>query len=236
MPAPTIHAEKISKSYGAAAVKVDVLKCLSVEIGAGELTLFVGPSGSGKSTLIAALSGLLRPDAGRVTVLGQDLWTLSEGARDRFRLEHCGFIFQTFNLFSSLTALENVIVPLRFMGIAPAEARRRATAVLAEVGLAGRSHLQPAALSGGENQRTAIARAIVKEPQIIFADEPTSALDSHNGQTVIDILHHLARTRDATIIGVTHDPRLISHADRVIHLEDGLILDDTRTGGNLPSP
>ncbi len=228
MPTTTIHAEEIYKGYGANAARIEVLKCLSCRIEPRELTLCVGPSGSGKSTLIAALSGLLRPETGRVTVLGQDLWSMSEGARDRFRLEHCGFIFQGFNLFSGLSAVENVIVPLRYMGVSRREARRRALAVLDELGLAERAHLPPGALSGGENQRTAIARAIAKEPQIIFADEPTSALDNHNGQIVIDILRHYAHARGATIIAATHDPRLLSYADRIIHLEDGLILDDYR--------
>ena len=228
MTTATIQAEDICKSYGANDTRIDVLKCLSCQIQPGELTLCVGPSGSGKSTLIAVLSGLLRPEAGRVTVLGRDLWSLTEGARDRFRLGYCGFVFQGCNLFAGLSAVENVIVPLRFMGVGRAEARRRALAVLNELGLGTRAHLRPGALSGGENQRAAIARAIVKEPQLIFADEPTSALDNHNGQIVIDILRHYAHTRGATIIAATHDPRLLSHADRIIHLEDGLILKDYR--------
>ena len=223
----TIEAEDISKSYGPANNRIRVLKDLSLSVHPGELTLCVGPSGSGKSTLVSALSGLLNPDTGRVKLLGEDLWAMDENERDDFRLRHCGFVFQGFNLFGALTALENVLLPLSFMGIPVIEARERAHVALAEVGLAARSHLLPAELSGGEKQRTAIARAIAKNPRLIFADEPTSALDKENGQRVVDILHRFARTHGATILGVTHDPRLLSHADRVIHLEDGLILRDT---------
>ena len=221
-----IQAHDLGKSYGPPDNRVDVLRALSLHVHPGELTLCVGPSGSGKSTLLAALSGLLRPDSGQVTLLGEDLWSLAESRRDRFRLEHCGFVFQGFNLFPGLSALENVLLPLRFLGIALAEARRRARDALAEVGLANHAHLFPAALSGGEKQRVAIARAITREPRLIFADEPTSALDRHNGQIVIDILHRFARTHGAAVIAVTHDPRLLSHADRVIHLEDGCIQHD----------
>ena len=231
MSIPAIQALDLGKSYGPETNRIEVLRALSLNVHPGELTLCVGPSGSGKSTLLSILSGLLRPETGSVTLLGENLWTLDEARRDRFRLEHCGFVFQGFNLFPGLTALENVLLPLRFLGISPAEARRRARDALAEVGLADRAHLQPSALSGGEKQRTAIARAITRSPRIIFADEPTSALDRHNGQIVIDILHRFARTHRTTVIGVTHDPRLITHADRVIHLEDGAIQRDER-----PSP
>lgn len=224
----TIESEGITKSYGPANNRIQVLKDLSLSVHPGELTLCVGPSGSGKSTLVSALSGLLSPDTGRVRLLGEDLWAMDEHERDEFRLRNCGFVFQGFNLFAALTALENVLLPLSFMGIPAAEARERAHVALEEVGLAARSHLLPAELSGGEKQRTAIARAIAKNPRLIFADEPTSALDKENGQRVVDILHRFARTHGATILGVTHDPRLLSHADRVIHLEDGLILRDTR--------
>lgn len=226
--APSISGLALRKSYGTGAARIEVLRELSVEIFPGELTLCTGPSGSGKSTLLAALSGLLTPDAGTATLLGQDLGALGERARDDFRLAHCGFVFQGFNLFPALTALEQVLLPLKFMGLAAAEARARAAAALAAVGLAERAHLRPTALSGGEKQRTAIARALVKDPQLLFADEPTSALDGTNGRIVIDLLHRIARERGATVLCVTHDPRLQAHADRIIHLEDGRIVSDTR--------
>ena len=188
----------------------------------------VGPSGSGKSTLLSMLSGLLRPDQGHVFALDTDLWTLDETAIDRFRLEHCGFIFQGFNLFSSLTALENVILPLQYLGISDDDAKKQATNALTEVGMGERSHLRPLELSGGEKQRVAIARALVKSPKLMFADEPTSALDGSNGQIVIDLLKRTAHEHGATVLAVTHDPRLLPHADRVLQLEDGVITKDFR--------
>lgn len=188
----------------------------------------VGPSGSGKSTLLSMLSGLLRPDQGHVLALGTDLWTLDETAIDRFRLEHCGFIFQGFNLFSSLTALENVILPLQYLGIKDDDAKKQATNALTEVGMGERCHLRPLELSGGEKQRVAIARALVKSPKLMFADEPTSALDGSNGQIVIDLLKRTAHEHGATVLAVTHDPRLLPHADRVLQLEDGVITKDFR--------
>jgi putative ABC transport system ATP-binding protein len=179
-----------------------------------------------KSTLIAALSGLMKPDEGEVLALGENLWHLSPGKVDRFRLDHCGFIFQGFNLFPSLDATEQVVQILRYCGVRKREAQERATAVLESVGLGQRLRQKPAELSGGEKQRVAIARALAKSPSLIFADEPTSALDSVNGQVVIRLLHEAARQRGAAIVVVTHDPRLEAHADRIIHMEDGNILDD----------
>lgn len=225
---PTLICQDISKSFVTGKISQQVIKHSSLEIHAGELTLLVGPSGSGKSTMLSMLSGLLRPDSGRVLALDTDLWTLNDDAIDRFRLQHCGFVFQGFNLFNALSACENVQLPLQYLGIRGSEATRRAEHALAEVGLAARQHLRPAELSGGEKQRVAIARALVKNPQFIFADEPTSALDSSNGQIVIDLLKQIASEHQATVLGVTHDPRLLSHADRVIALEDGLIHSDQR--------
>jgi putative ABC transport system ATP-binding protein len=209
-----------------------VLHDLTLDIRAGELTLISGPSGCGKSTLLAILSGLQRPDAGQVTALGQDLGQLDIRALERFRLQHTGFVFQGFNLFPALNAVEQVELPLSYLGLAAAEARRRAIASLEEVGLGPRMRLRPSELSGGEKQRVAIARALAKEPQLLFADEPTSALDAANGQTIIDILHRIARAHGTTVLCVSHDPRLIGHADRVLAMEDGRILSDLR----MPRP
>jgi putative ABC transport system ATP-binding protein len=223
---PSITARHIARSFGTGKTRVNVIHDISLDIYPGELTLIVGPSGSGKSTLLALLSGLLRPDAGTVIVLDQDLWTLPDSAIGRFRLTHCGFIFQGFNLFPALTALEQVLLPMNYVSVARSTADQQALAALAEVGLSGCIQMRPVELSGGEKQRVAIARAIVKAPQLLFADEPTSALDSKNGQIVIDILHRIARQHGATVLGVTHDPRLLKHADRVLSLEDGRILGD----------
>lgn len=220
----TIRAENLSKSFGQGAGEIQVLRAVSLEIEGGRLTLCAGPSGSGKSTLLAALSGLMRPDAGMVSLRDLHLWEMSEKERERFRLAHCGFIFQGFNLFSALTAYEQVMLPLHYMKLERAEARERTLAALDEVGLSPRMHLLPAALSGGEKQRVAIARALVKQPRFIFADEPTSALDGMNGRTVIRLLREIAHTHGATVFGVTHDPRLLDEADRVLHLEDGQLV------------
>ena len=223
-------ADALSKSFTTGAVRTDVLRDLSIEIAAGELTLVSGPSGCGKSTLLAILSGLLRPDGGRAFALGQDLARLRPAELERFRLHHTGFVFQGFNLFPALSALEQVMLPLGYLGLDDAIARRRAADALAEVGLGSRLQLKPAELSGGEKQRVAIARALAKEPQLLFADEPTSALDAANGQIVIDTLHRIARTHGATVLCVSHDPRLVGHADRVLAMEDGRILADRRGG------
>jgi putative ABC transport system ATP-binding protein len=226
--AAALIAESLNKSFVSGAVRTDVLRGLSIEIAAGELTLVSGPSGCGKSTLLAILSGLLRPDGGRVQALGQELARLKPVELERFRLLHTGFVFQGFNLFPALTALEQVALPLGYLGLGNEIARRRARAALEEVGLASRMLLKPAELSGGEKQRVAIARALAKEPQLLFADEPTSALDAANGQIVIDTLHRIARTHGATVLCVSHDPRLTTHADRVLVMEDGKILSDRR--------
>jgi putative ABC transport system ATP-binding protein len=228
MSVQSLTAKGLTKSFKSGRGKVEVLKSIDFHADHGELTMVMGPSGSGKSTLIATLSGLLRPDGGQVNVLGKDLWRLPPGKIDRFRLDHCGFIFQGFNLFSALTALEQVTTVLRYKGLDRDTARSKAKAALTEMGLENRLSRRPAELSGGEKQRVAIARALAKDPQLLFADEPTSALDGENGQVVIRLLQRAAKQHGAAVICVTHDPRLQAYADRVIHIEDGRILDDLR--------
>ena len=225
----TLDAELLHKSFLSGHVRSDVLQGLSIRIQAGELTLISGPSGCGKSTLLAILSGLLRPDTGRVLALGEDIWRLDSSAMERFRLRHTGFVFQGFNLFPALTALEQVMLPLGYLGMPVAKARACSMAVLDEVGLSSRSQLRPIELSGGEKQRVAIARALAKEPELIFVDEPTSALDAANGTLIIDMLHRIARSHAAIVLCVSHDPRLIAYADRVLKMEDGNILSDRCT-------
>ena len=218
-----LTARGLVKRFKTGRTFVEVLKGVDFHARHGDVTMVMGPSGSGKSTLIAALSGLLAPDEGKVEALGGDLW--SQGARriDRFRLDHCGFIFQGFNLFPALTALQQVTTVLRHQGRGRDEARRIAVDALEEVGLGPRMHQRPSELSGGEKQRIAIARAIAKRPSLLFADEPTSALDGENGQIVIRLLRRAATEHNAAVICVTHDPRLETFADRIIHLEDGRI-------------
>ena len=218
-----IRAKGLTKRYTSGNAVLTVLDDAAFWARSGEIALVMGPSGSGKSTLIAVLSGLLRPDAGHVNALGADLWALRPAEIDRFRLANCGFIFQGFNLFPALTALEQVSQVLRFAGRSPKAARAQAEATLDAVGMTPRLHLRPAELSGGEKQRVAIARALAKQPRLIFADEPTSALDGENGQRVIALLQGAAREQDAAVICVTHDQRLEAWADRVIHIEDGRI-------------
>lgn len=222
----TLQASGISKSFTSGQVASTVLHDITLAIRPGELTLIAGPSGCGKSTLLAILSGLQRPDQGCVMALGQDLGTLDARALERFRLHHTGFVFQGFNLFPALTALQQVELPLSYLGLTTKEVHRRAAQALEEVGLGARMKLRPAELSGGEKQRVAIARAVAKEPELLFADEPTSALDAANGQVVIDILHRIAREHGTTVLCVSHDPRLVSRTDRVLAIEDGRIISD----------
>ena len=221
-----LDAKGLSKAYRIGRVQQVVLKNVDFTARHGQVTMVMGPSGSGKSTLIAVLSGLLRPDEGRVTALGENLWEKSDKWIARFRLDHCGFIFQGFNLFPALNATEQVVQVLKYCGMGKREARARANSSLNAVGLGQRLHQLPAELSGGEKQRVAIARALAKAPTLIFADEPTSALDSGNGRVVIELLHEAAKERRAAVVVVTHDPRLEAHADRIIRMEDGKILSD----------
>jgi putative ABC transport system ATP-binding protein len=224
--APALVAQDIAKTYASGPLRTAVLDGLSLALGERELTLVLGPSGSGKSTLLAILSGLLRPERGRVTALGQDLWKLSRAGLERFRLQHTGFVFQGFNLFPALSALEQVMLPLDYLGLDRNAAYNRARAALEEVGLGERVHLRPLQMSGGEKQRVAIARALAKKPQLLFADEPTSALDTANGKVVIDSLARVARVYGASVVCVSHDHRLVSGADRVLTIQDGRILSD----------
>jgi putative ABC transport system ATP-binding protein len=230
LPARALVAQSLIKRFKSGRGTVDVLRGVDFEARHGEVTMVMGPSGSGKSTLIATLSGLMKPDGGTVIALDQDLWGLSSGRIDRFRLDHCGFVFQGFNLFPALTALQQVTTVLKYKGVPKRTARATAMEALIEVGLEKRVHQRPSELSGGEKQRVAIARALAKRPSLIFADEPTSSLDGENGQIVTRLLRRAAKEHGAAVICVTHDPRLEAFADRIVHLDDGRIL------GGQPSP
>jgi putative ABC transport system ATP-binding protein len=220
-----IEAGGIAKAYGDGAQRVDALKPMDFVVHRGEFVMVAGPSGSGKSTLLAIVSGLLTPSQGVVRVLNRDLASLSRDAFDRFRLENFGFVFQGFHLLPALTALEQVSIVLQRQGLQKDAARSRAQASLEQMGLGARLANRPAELSGGEKQRVAIARALAKRPQIIFADEPTSALDSENGRQVTRLLRSAAVNDGSTVVCVTHDPRLIEHASRVLRMEDGALVD-----------
>jgi putative ABC transport system ATP-binding protein len=234
--APALSAKGLVKRFKTGRSYIEVLKGVDFEALHGDVTMVMGPSGSGKSTLVACLSGLLRPDLGEVTALGKDLWDMPVGKIDKFRLDNCGFIFQGFNLFPALTATEQVSTVLRYAGFDKAKARAQAIESLTEVGLANRVGQRPVELSGGEKQRVAIARALAKQPKLLFADEPTSALDGENGQIVVRLLQRAAKVHNAAVICVTHDPRLESYADRIIHIEDGRILDDRRVDAAAQTP
>lgn len=227
---PSITVKSVNRSYVSGKIVNHVLKDVSTELYPGKLTLIMGPSGSGKSTFLSVASGLLKPDNGQVIVNGTDLWKMSQSGIENFRLKNFGFIFQGFNLFASLTATEQILIVLKYAGKLGFEASKIAAEALDEVGLSKVKHLRPMQLSGGEKQRVAIARALAKKPAFLFADEPTSALDKENGQIVIGLLHKAAKIHGATILAVSHDPRLLPHADRVIRIEDGIIMKDEPGG------
>jgi putative ABC transport system ATP-binding protein len=219
---PTLRGRHLSRTFGRGETATTALERVSVHLCRGEFVLLMGPSGSGKSTLLAILSGLLKPDSGEVLALGQDLWTLSDQEREAFRLRHCGFIFQGYNLFPALTARQQLEMVLRWgEGASAREARDRTGEILALLGLSKKAHLRPAELSGGEKQRVAIGRALIKEPDFCFADEPTGALDWAHGEHVIELLRVAAHERGTTVLVVAHDARIIPYADRVLHLDDG---------------
>jgi putative ABC transport system ATP-binding protein len=203
---------------------VDILTDVSLDVPAGQFLAIAGPSGSGKSTLLGLIAGLDRPTAGRIEVADVDVTALDEDALARFRRDHVGYVFQSFHLLPTLTAQENVAVPLELAGLPDAAAQ--AAERLAEVGLAERAHHYPAQLSGGEQQRVAVARAVARRPDLLLADEPTGNLDSATGKQLIDLLVGLNRRLGCTLVLVTHDPDLAAHADRVVTLRDGRIVSD----------
>ncbi len=224
--APSLKAWGLSRSFGTGEMRTLALHDVDVELFPGHFNLLMGPSGSGKSTLLAILSGLLKPDTGRVLVFDQDVWSMSETQREAFRLKHFGFIFQGYNLFPALTARQQLEMVMKWgVGANSRRARERADQMLGLLGLAKKAHLRPIQMSGGEKQRVAIGRALIKEPQFLFADEPTAALDWKHGEQVIELIRTAAHDSGATILCVAHDSRIIPFADRVFHLEDGALVE-----------
>jgi putative ABC transport system ATP-binding protein len=216
----------LTRTYGDGDQRRAALRDVSLDLRPGQLALLMGPSGSGKSTLLAVLSGLLEPDTGRVLAEDdgevRDVWAMTGKQREDFRLRTTGFVFQGYNLFPALTARQQLEIVLRWGGYAGGgEARRRADEMLDKLGLSANRHKKPAHLSGGEKQRVAIGRALVKDPSFVFADEPTSALDWENGQRVMELLRDAAHERRASILVVSHDHRLLPYVDVYYHLEDG---------------
>jgi len=221
-----LAARRLRRSFGTGKDTTVPLCDASLDLRAGQLTLLMGPSGSGKTTLLAVLSGLLRPDAGQVLALGHDLWQLPEARREEFRLRHCGFIFQGCNLFPALTVWQQLEMVLCWgLGLTEAAARPRVADMLGLLGLVDKAHRRPQELSGGEKQRVAIGRALIKEPAFCFADEPTSALDWERGAQVIELLREAARQRGTTVLVVAHDPRLVARADRIFELQEGELVE-----------
>src|SRR5262245_41771270 len=228
--APALEGRNLVKAFGQGETRTIAVNDVCLKLQKNELALLMGPSGSGKSTLLAMISGLLRPDEGSVAALNDDLWRFTSIQMERFRLKHCSYIFQGCNLFPALSARQQLELVLRWgEGASSRDARERAQTMLSQLGLAKKGHLRPGALSGGEKQRVAIARALVKEPTFRFADEPTSGLDWENGQQVIELLHQAAHKRNAMVLVVTHDSRLLPYADRVFHMEDGHLVSEEIT-------
>jgi len=213
----------VVKTYGAGEGAVHALRGVDLDVPAGELMMLVGPSGCGKTTLISVMAGILDQDAGDVHVFGQDLRAMSPRARTAFRGRTIGFVFQAFNLLPTLSATENVAVPLLILKEPRRTALERARAMLDRVGLSARARALPAELSGGEQQRVAIARALVHEPRFVVCDEPTSSLDQENGHKIMEILRAVALAPDRALVIVTHDARTFGFADRIARMNDGLI-------------
>jgi len=233
---PVIVANNLSKIYREGATELRALQGVDLRVRARELVLLMGPSGSGKTTLLSILGCILRASDGELEVLGENVTRLKEKELPRIRREAIGFVFQGFNLFPTLTAAENVALALDVRGHRGGAARKRAEALLGDVGMEEKARAFPADLSGGQKQRVAIARALAGDPPILLADEPTAALDSTSGRTVIELLQRLAHAHGRAVAVVTHDPRVLAFGDRIIHLEDGRIVKEEEKArmGNLP--
>ncbi len=223
-----IEVKQLIKNFGNGEVITKVLRGIDVRIEKGEFVAIMGKSGAGKSTLLYQMSLLDKPTGGEIIVDGINTEEFSERERTDFRLRHLGYIFQDYALIPELSAAENVLIPMMMLGLSKHEATERSFAALDSVGLAHRHDNRPSQLSGGEQQRVSIARAIAHEPDILFADEPTANLDSVSGQDVMNVMNELHQKKEQTIIMVTHEPEYAAYADRIIHLEDGMIVSDTR--------
>lgn len=221
-----LEARALTRTFGSGELRVEALRGVDLSVQQGEFLAIMGPSGSGKSTLLHLLGGVDAPTSGQILLEGVDLASLSDDQRTIIRRKRIGFIFQSFNLLPTLSAEENVSLPLELDGVPSADARRRALAALELVGMAHRRTHLPSTLSGGEQQRTAIARALVIEPALLLADEPTGNLDSANGRQVTALLRRLVDERHQTIVMVTHDQNVAAQADRLICLRDGLVESD----------
>ncbi len=222
----------LTKVYGEGAAAVTALDDVTLTVEDGEFAAVMGPSGCGKSTLLHLIGGLDRPTSGKVFVDGQDLTELSDDQLTRLRRKRLGFVFQFFNLIPVLTATENAALPLILDGVRPARADHFANEWLDKLGLADRKHARPDELSGGEQQRVAISRALASDPALLLADEPTGNLDSHSSEAIAKVLRQVSDDYGQAIIMVTHDPRIAAFADRIVFLKDGRIVDEARLAGH----
>jgi putative ABC transport system ATP-binding protein len=227
-----VKTEQLTKVYGKGVTAVTALNKLNIDIKEGEFVAVMGPSGCGKSTLLHLVGGLDRPSSGQVMVGGQTLANLSDDDLTRLRRRQIGFVFQFFNLIPVLSAAENAVLPLVLDGVKPADAQQKAKSWLEKVGLGDRMSHRPDQLSGGQQQRVAIARALVAEPALILADEPTGNLDSRSADEIAVLLRQISDEMNRTILMVTHDPRIAAHANRIIFLKDGKIVDETNLKSN----
>jgi putative ABC transport system ATP-binding protein len=231
-----IAASNLYKTFTIGQRQTPILRDVSLEVARGESVFLVGPSGSGKTTLLSILGCILTADEGDLQVLGRAVSSMRRQESTAFRRQNLGFIFQTFNLFPTLSALDNVCLAVSLRGVALRQATARAAELLGQVGLGSRARLRPAQLSTGECQRVAVARALAGNPSILFADEPTASLDAENGQAVMQLLARLVRERNSSLVVVTHDSRIFSYADRVLRLEDGCLVDEwTSTRNAAPA-
>ena len=228
MSTVVMQARGLTKTYAQGEAAMRALDEVTLDLYAGELALLVGPSGSGKTTLLSIMGCILRPTSGSLRILGTDVTGFAEKDLPAIRRERIGFVFQAFNLFPTLTALQNVALALDIKGVSGSAARDKAAMLLEQVGLANKLGAYPADLSGGQKQRIAIARALAGDPPIILADEPTAALDVLSGRTVMDLLQRLARERGRAVAIVTHDNRMQGYGDRIVTMEDGRIVADDR--------
>ena len=228
MSTPTLVARDLRKVYAQGEAAMVALDHVDLDIFRGEMTLLMGPSGSGKTTLLSILGGILRASTGTVSIDGQSLNGLGDRQLSAFRLRNIGFVFQGFNLFPTLSAVQNVELALDLRGITGSKARAQAADLLDQVGLSAKLHSHPGDLSGGQKQRVAIARALAGGPPILLADEPTAALDSTSGHSVMQLMQRLALDANRAVVIVTHDARMQSYASRIVHLEDGRIESDVR--------
>ena len=233
---PVLLAENVVKELGSGAGLVIALKGVSLELVPGELTLLMGPSGSGKTTLLSILGCIMAPTSGTLRIAGTQITGLGAEELAKIRRDHIGFIFQSYNLFPTLNAIENVRIALDVRGITGFAATSRAEEVLRDVGLGHRLMNYPGNLSGGEQQRVAVARAIASSPDIVLADEPTAALDSENGHAVMALLSRIAKEQKRSVLAVTHDPRTLGYADRVVRIEDGKIVGEERRPEGINAP